>query len=93
MTTRWRFTADLRPKVALEALPGDRTILEIAGQHKVYPNQVSTWKRQAMCGLGLVFSNGVDKASVNYEGEIHDLQAKIRQLTMERDVLARGPKW
>ncbi len=55
MTTRRRFTADFKAKVALEALRGDRTIQEIASRHKVHPNQVSAWKRQAMDGLGAVF--------------------------------------
>jgi transposase-like protein len=58
----------------------------------VHPNQVSTWKRQAMDGLGAVFSNGADKARVDREGEIHDLHAKIGQLTVERDFLAKGLK-
>ena len=62
MTTRRRFTPDFKAKVALEALRGDRTIQEIAARHKVHPNQVSTWKRQAMDGLGDVFSNGADHA-------------------------------
>ena len=62
MTTRRRFTADFKARVALEALRGDRTIQEIAARHKVHPNQVSTWKRQAMDGLGDVFSNGADHA-------------------------------
>ena len=74
--------------MALEALRGDKTIQEIAGRHKVHPNQVSTWKRQAMEGLGAMFSNGVDKARV--EDEVHDLHAKIGQLTVERDFLAKG---
>ena len=52
MTTRRRFTADFKAKVALEALRGDRTIQEIAGRHKVHPNQVSAWKRQALDGVG-----------------------------------------
>ena len=52
MTTRRRFTSDFKAKVALEALRGDRTIQEIAGRHKVHPNQVSTWKRQAMIVCG-----------------------------------------
>ncbi len=56
MRTRRRFTADFKAKVALEALGGDRTIQEIASRHKVHPNQVSTWKRQAVEGLGAVFS-------------------------------------
>ena len=51
MTTRRRFTSDFKAKVALEALRGDRTIQEISIKHKVHPNQVSAWKRQAMDGL------------------------------------------
>ena len=39
MTTRRRFTADFKAKVALEALRGDRTVQEIAARHKVHPNQ------------------------------------------------------
>ncbi len=92
MTIRRRFTADFKARVALDALRGDKTIQEIAAKHKVPPNQVSTWKRQAMDGLGAVFSSGVDKARVDHEGEIHDLHAKIGQLTVERDFLARGFK-
>ncbi len=92
MTKRRRFTADFKAKVALEALRGDRTIQEIASRHKVHPNQVSTWKRQAVDGLGKVFSNGADRAHRDHETEVHDLHAKIGQLTVERDFLARGLK-
>ena len=92
MTKRRRFTADFKARVALDALRGDKTVQEIAARYKVHPNQVSTWKRQAMDGLGTVFSNGADKARVDYESEIHDLHAKIGQLTVERDFLARGLK-
>ena len=77
MTGRRRFTADFKAKVALGALRGDKTIQEIAARHKVHPNQVSTWKRQAMDGLGAVFSNGSDKARMNHDDEVHDLHAKI----------------
>ena len=51
MTKRGRFSGELKAKVALEALRGDRTLQEIASKHQVHPNQVSTWKRQAMEGL------------------------------------------
>jgi len=92
MTTRRRFTGDFKAKVALEALRGDRTIQEISARHKVHPNQVSTWKRQAMEGLGAMFSNGADKARMDHDSEVHDLHAKIGQLTVERDFLAKGLK-
>ena len=92
MTTRRRFTADFKAKVALEALRGDKTIQEIAARHKVHPNQVSAWKRQAMDGLGAVFSNGGDRTHQDHDAEIHDLHAKIGELTVERDFLAKGLK-
>ncbi len=92
MTKRRRFTAEFKARVALDALRGDKTIQEIASRHKVHANQVSAWKRQATDGLGAIFSNGADKARVDHEGEIHDLHAKIGQLTVERDFLARGLK-
>lgn len=92
MTTRRRFTGEFKARVALEALRGDRTIQEIATKHKVHPNQVSAWKRQAMDGLGEVFSKGADSARRDHESEVRDLHAKIGQLTVERDFLARGLK-
>ncbi len=92
MTKRRRFSADFKARVALDALRGDKTIQEIAARHKVHPNQVSTWKRQAVDGLGEVFSNGADRKQNDHEGQVHDLHAKIGQLTVERDFLARGLK-
>ncbi len=92
MTTRRRFTADFKAKVALEALRGDRTVQEIAAKNKVHPNQVSTWKRQAVDGLGEVFSNGVDRARRDHDSEVRDLHAKIGELTVVNDFLAKGLK-
>ena len=76
MTKRRRFTAEFKTRVALEALRGDTALQEIAARHKVHPNQVRTWKRQATDGLGAVFSNGADKALMDREAEVHDLHAK-----------------
>ena len=92
MTKRRRFTAEFKARVALEALRGDRTIQEIAARHQVHPNQVSLWKRQAVDGLGAVFSNGGDAGRRDHEAEIKELHAKIGQLTVERDFLAGGLK-
>ena len=92
MTRRRRFTSDFKARVALEALRGDQTIQEIASRHKVHTNQVSTWKRLAMDGLGTIFSNGTDRTGADHESAVHDLHAKIGQLTVERDFLAKGLK-
>ena len=92
MTTRRRFTAEFKARVALAALRGDKSIQEIATRHKVHPNQVSSWKRQALDGLGAVFSNGPDKARMDHDDEVRDLHAKIGELTVVNDFLARGLK-
>lgn len=92
MRTRRRFTADFKARVALEALRGDKTIQEIAAKHQVHPNQVSTWKRQAVDGLDAVFSSGAEAAHRDHEAEIERLHAKIGQLTVERDFLSKGLK-
>ncbi len=42
MTTRRRFTAEFKARVALKPLRGDKTVQEIAAKHKVHSNQVST---------------------------------------------------
>ena len=90
MTKRRRFSGELKAKVAPEALRGDRTLQEIASKHPVHPNQVSTWKRQAMEGLGEMFSNGVEGRRRDHESEVRELHAKIGELTVERDFLSRG---
>jgi len=92
MTRRRRFTADFKARVALEALRGDKTVQEIAAKHEVHPNQVSAWKRQAVEGLGEVFSSGSEQRNRDREGEIRELHAKIGELTVERDSLSKGLK-
>ena len=58
---RRRFSGELKAKIALEALLGDRTLQEIAAQYQVHPNQVGAWKRQAIEGLGKVFLKGAER--------------------------------
>ena len=92
MTTkrRRRFTADFKKRVALEALRGDRTVQAIAAKHEVHPNQVGTWKRQAVEGLDEVFARGGSPGPSEHEATIRDLHAKIGELTMERDFFSAG---
>ncbi len=76
MAKRRKFTDQFKAQVALEALRGDRTIQEIAAKHQVHPNQVSTWKRQAVEGMAGVFARG-DKPDGPTEAEVKELHAKI----------------
>ncbi len=72
MTKRRRFTAEFKARVALDALRGDKTIQEIAAKRRVHPNQVSTWKRQAMAldepELALEWTSGNMWPDVEFSG-------------------------
>ena len=92
MAKRRNFTPDFKARVALGAFRGDKTIQEISSKHKLHPSQVSTWKRHAVGGLGEVFSGVSDRTRIDHEDEVHDPHAKIGQLTVERDFLAKGLK-
>ena len=90
MAKRRVFTDQFKAKVALEALRGNKTVQEIAAKHQLHPNQVSTWKRQAIDGMADVFSGG--RQSCPTEAEIKELHAKIGRLAVENDFLSEGLK-
>ena len=77
--------ADFKKWVALEALPGVRTVQAIAAKHEVNPNQVGAWKRGAIERLDEVFARGGSPGPSEHEATIRDLHAKLGELTMERD--------
>ncbi len=90
MSKRRRFSGELKAKLVLEALRGDRTLQEIASRRRVHPNQVGAWKRQAIEGLAELFSKGAERRVRDHEGEVRDLHARIGELIVERDFLSRG---
>ena len=79
---------EFKAKVALAALRGDKTLAELAEQFELHPMQISEWKTQLAESAGLVFAKG--KPPSTGEETIKALQAKIGELTMERDFLGRG---
>ena len=51
---------------------------------------IGAWKRQAMDGLASLFDNGDQASKAASEAEIKKLHAKIGQLLVERDFLAKA---
>ena len=90
MTTRRRFSAAFKAKVALEAIRGERTISDLATQHQLHTNQITQWKRQAIENLAKAFDDKASDAQVGREAEVTKLHAKIGQLVVARDFLAKA---
>ena len=74
-----------KAKVALDALKGDQTIVEIAERYQVHPNQITDWKRQLLDHAADVFSKD---RKPDQGPNVKDLHAKIGQLSMENDFLS-----
>ena len=88
--TRKRYSADFKAKVALEAIKGDLTLAELAAKHSIHQTMIATWKRQAIEGMAATFSGKAEAASAASEADLARLHAKIGQLVVERDFLAKA---
>ena len=89
-TRRRRFSAEFKAKVALEAIRGEQTIQDLASRYELHPNMITNWKRQAIDNMAAVFSAGAERGNQADDAQIKDLHAKIGQLTVERDFLAKA---
>jgi transposase len=90
MKTRRRFTAEFKAKVALEAIGGHQTVAELASKHELHPTQITAWKREAIEKLAKVFDDKGTEVQANRDAEVTKLHAKIGQLVVERDFLAKA---
>jgi transposase len=89
---RKRYSAEFKAKVALEALRGELTAAQLASKHGIHQTMVGEWKKQAVEGLAAVFSDrsAVQETTKPSEAEVEKLHAKIGQLLVERDFLAKA---
>ena len=90
MTKRPRrnHSADFKAKVALAAIRGEKTLIELSQQFDVHPNQIKQWKDQLLEGASAVFGGESKSYAAAPAVDVKTLHAKIGELALENDFLA-----
>jgi len=84
---RRNHTAAFKAKVALAAVKGEKTLLELAQQFDVHANQITQWKSQLLEGAAGVFGGEAKAAPAEAAVDLKSLHAKIGRLALENDFL------
>ncbi len=81
---RKRYSANEKAQIVLEALKEEKTIAQIAAEHKVHPNQIYKWKAEVLQGLPTLLTNEerkVQALEAAHQRELDELYAEIGRLT------------
>lgn len=85
------YSADIKARVALEVLRGQKTVAQIAGEYQVHPTQINQWKKQAMESLRAGFVSKKDQTvGVGNSREMDNLYRQIGKLQVENDFLKQA---
>jgi transposase len=90
--TRRNHTPAFKAKVALAAIKGEKTLVELAQQFDVHPNQITSWKAQLLDGAAGVFGSGVAGAASAPVVDLKVLHAKIGELALGHRPIKGIPK-
>ena len=84
-----RRDAELKLKVALEAVKAELPIAQIASKYGIHPKQVTDWRDQLISEGELIYTPKTSLRRTKTDLEKEDLILKIGQLTMEIDYLKK----
>ena len=82
-TTRKRYSAKFKARVAVEAIRGEKTLTQLGAQFQVHPVQIAQWKKAALEQLEESFVAGRRRKAGESEFDTEALYEQIGRLKME----------
>lgn len=85
-TIRKKYSPEQKARIVLEVLKEEQTVAQIALTHRVHPNQIGQWKKRAVEGLALLFTDqkhSVREIQLEHEEQVNELYADIGRLTTQ----------
>jgi transposase-like protein len=83
---RKQYTAAFKAQLVREVLKEEKPLNQIAAEHGLHRNLLSSWRDQALVGLPSLFSRQaeLDQAAKEaaHDQQIHELYAEIGKLSM-----------
>ena len=86
---RKKHSNELKARIALDAIRGQKTMSELASEYGVHANQISSWRKQLLEAVPDIFTRGKDKEAEKNEVERDHLYKKVGQLQIEVDWLKK----
>ena len=87
--SRKKHSKELKARIALDAIKGQKTMSELASEYGVHSNQIGRWKKQLLESAPDIFTSGKDKEAEKKEVERDRLYKKVGQLQIEVDWLKK----
>jgi transposase-like protein len=82
-TTRKRYSAKFKARVAVEAIRGEKTLAQLGAQFQVHPVQIAQWRKAALEQLEESFVDGRTRKTGESEFDAETLYEQIGRLKME----------
>jgi len=74
--SRKKHSKELKARIALDAIKGQKTMSELASEYGVHANQIGIWKKQLLDAAPDIFTRGKDKEAEKKEVERDRLYKK-----------------
>lgn len=78
-----------KARVAIELIKEAETIAQVCSKYSIHPSQATAWKKQALDGLGVIFTDKPKDELKEKEELVEELYKQIGQLKVELDWLKK----